>query len=201
MYQLLAPYLSGPSHFIGCDNNPDVWVEHAMRLRETPVDRRWRLLWGDAYSLASSLVNNPQKPEDVPQSFNFDTQNLAGSEVVRKNWVWIKEAVVGARKRHRVCKLVLNHVLDPIRANTPPSVLFSRHLTQILDFGSTWNLSRKALLPSEDKVTVLDDRDFHGEWFGNFEVYRSLDRTLRMITVRLTFFDGKVEVYSKRRTV
>lgn len=201
MYTLLEAKLHTPKQFIGVDYMPEDIMYH--RFRRVP----WTTaLVQDGYSKAESIAayTEAQREELGISSYpvaiyGFDDQASTGN----KSW-WNTEAsqiqhiVAKTLAQAGCCCFMLNTTLG--RGGTvgyDRRQALDEHTRRLCSAFGKWGLKEEALLgPNRRFVDRIASAEIGA--LGGYEVYKSLDRRLPMLTVRLTFTQTRpVRVWRK----
>jgi hypothetical protein len=186
MYDLLKEMLYTPKQFIGVDQSPEVVLYH--RMNRAP----WTTcLVKDGYLKAeqvASLSASQREPFGIAPYpiaiYGFDDHASIGLQ----SW-WDTEAsqlrqiVAKTLEQTGVCCLILNNTLD---RNPDRHKAVAEHTRRLCLAFEGWGLKEEALLgPNRRFLNCIVERP--SGHFGGYEVYKSLDRALRMATIRLEF--------------
>lgn len=175
------------NHYIGLDNEPEHLLGYVLRTGKKP---QFRLCFGDAFSNLPDMMRKNAPPIGI---VGLDMTNGINSKWWENHTDSLRNIVeLGTQGPHRFL-LLLNHVLDlGGEANLDAMGRIDLHTKHLLQTFAPWDLQKQDLVTG---VELAREPGFKG-FAGGFEIYRSDDKTLRMVTVRLAF-DGR----SKRTTV
>jgi hypothetical protein len=206
MYELLKPYLAHDSEglatkqYIAMEFDPSVVARAIFRSSSKGVIARklpFRLTFGDAYQDVPILLSKEEKLTAVM----LDTTNGINVAWWRKHEGVLRDIVFRATKMVPTFVLGLNHTLS--RGSEPEMSVLDRarlHADSLCGTFREWNLRRTDLLPegSEDLFRNLNEllpspllkgKTAEEQYapVGGFDIYRSANKVLNMITVRIVF--------------
>jgi hypothetical protein len=178
--ELMADILSTPDLFIGVDLKRQVVQTH----RDNKV--KFRTIRENAFSLCQKL----DQDGTPPCAFNLDTQSMAG----RQKWwddnsQYLQIRAINAVRKYGSFGLILNHILDSFGPGDPTKTL-RNHAGMLCACFNMFGLNDQ-ILPTRSE-SVVKNQKFMGE-VGWFEVYKSIGRRKRMVTIRFQIFENRCE--------
>jgi hypothetical protein len=175
--------------FVGLDNEPEHLLKYILRQEKAGKEPDFRLVFGNAYSVVPNMLRKKEPLGIVA----LDTTNGINPRWWTNHVDSLQELVrLGSAKCDRFL-LLLNHVLDRGgEADLDAMGRIGQHADHLVQTFKPWSLQKNDLLPGAEQVS---ETGFLG-FAGGFEIYRSGNKALRMVTVRLAF-DGR----NKRTTV
>ena len=213
MYRRLEKYLvhegGRTNNYIAVEIAADVVARAIFRRKEVKVGDRvegrvsgrqlpFRLIFGDAYVDVPSLLNNEDEKLGCVM---FDTTKGINQGWWRGHEDVLRDVVTRATRRVPLFILGLNHTLS--RGGDPGTSHLDRvqlHADRLCATFRDWGLRRSDLLPEGSEALLRNLNDLLPSPFltgktpeeqyaqvGGFDIYRSGNKVLNMITVRIAF--------------
>ena len=187
MYERLEKLLLSPTFFEGVDIDPSVLMEHALAgLDGLSKKRPFRLVYADFFASTAERARMPNLPLGV---VNADAQNAVTTAFWQAHAPILGQIVASGILTCPAFTLILNLPAD---IGSGKGMTFDRQLAVFAEgFVATfpgWNLRASDFLRGAegagDRTAPLDSPPLK---VGRFDIYRSENRRVRMITVRATF--------------